>query len=1834
MPTFTVQLQDGSKYDVEAPEGTTDAQAYQYALSQVPPATPELGLIDTFGGGVSRGLSRLGSTFTDIIPAMVGSAVGADEYAQEQFAEAAEKQRISELLNPTQFASYKDVEGIGDFTRFVGETIGEQVGNLGLTVGTALTGGALAPVAGAARATGQLAGAAFGSYALNAPEVFENIYRETGETAPGTALIFGAGAAALDSILPAALARNISGPMKAGIVTKLLERSGMQQGVLRSGTAGLFSGLGVEGITEGAQEGISIAAERFIDDNPDVFGSKEFDRIMEASVRGAVAGGGFGTVGGGVQGARESAETSSRLRDMKEAEELRQKTEEKYGGQQELPFAAPVTEDQSRQERQESLEVMRGQAAAQQAREETLAVQEAEQITPIVSKAAALETARRRNLDVPKTGTIKGLNKEQEEIVEQVRREETERILYEDAIAESQATGVEFDPTKPFGQLNPQERALLDTLADRRKGRKGEKQSQFTLFTKKGEVEPKLERKAKAFDREQAKIAREAEQKRKAQEKLDAQRRKQLLGAKQLDLPFPPVVSETQVSEEVTAEGQGDVFAGMPEGEITRAPAIGTALNDFLAEKNIPVNSATKKALAGKDLAVPEQRQEAVNELNTVLENTKGKEPYKKKIDAAIVALGGTPVQTTEITADITEDQLKAVNEFVDDILVPKKRKTKTKTKTKAKSIKPVVTKSLADELAQSSPLTEEASTETETETETETTDQTSVFDRRGKKAFNKPTYRGKALNRAQRRIAERGNFKQLLSDLINTQPREIQQVLRKIRSQSLATKLVISATPEGTSGYYDAATDTIVLDPQEGLTEETFLHEATHAALAQALNNPDLQITKDFFKFYSDIKDQMGDMYGGQDLQEFAAELVGNPEFQALLKDTKAPDAPASKNLFRSIMEAIARFFGFRPKQTAYAKGLDFIDKVLDVSQDVEPTLFDRLLMGTPQSAGNALRDAIRGVPTLAGKNKERVLNTLSRSGELMSRAMGVLRMHDFAKLFAGTELGRVAGEIRDIVLQRQASVEKTIKDLQTAFRRYDKVRKEHTEDFAKLGDIAFKAREGAYDLVNVDGKEFNYNKLNAKQKAEFNNLKNQLNNLHPDVQAAYKEMRQTYRSMYEAYKKKILSLADKSKIKKLETEFTRTHSAVGYVPFLRHGAYYLEFNSTNPDGKVQREVVSFPSPRLRAQYIKDNNIASNQVVREFKNLEEAVYNQADHPDSSFVVQLMNSTDPSLDAAAKNAIYQGYLAAFPEHSFMNRLRRAKLTPGADTDLARSFGDTMVKWARKEAALEYIPKLTEKFDEMGKLEVGTNPRQQAARDAIMRRKDFTLSPNYSDLTSFFATGAYNLFLFGNISSAAVNTSAIALLSMPLLGGQYGYAKANAAIARAMKTAMPSLQNFNKDTFTFDDAPWTKNQRYATLLDTLDKYGQRQHTMQREILEGAKQAMDDYSSFGAKTMNLGSIPFTAAEEYSRATTAIAAYDLALDAGKSQKVAAEEAVKLTMDVHTSGMAAEGPGWLQHGYGRVMFTFKTFIWNSASITAQAMNASLRGESAEVRKQARKQVLGIYMVCGALAGVNGMPFFGAAATFANIANALLGDDEEPFNARDLSREFMGDFLFKGPLNYATNLEISNRVGIANGLLFREDPYSVEQNGLLMTAVMQSTGPVGSFALNLERNVPKQLERGEYLRAIESMSPSGLRNLFKTTRFAQEGARTANGQPIMEDFNGFQLALQAFGFTPAELSNLYENRSAALNFQSKVRAKKQKILKQYYLGVTTGDRGLQRKALADYRKFARNFPSLVNEDTLARSFKSRAKSEQELLYGVRFDKNLLPDIEERFFDD
>ena len=1761
MAKFDVQLPDGNVYEVEAPEGTTDVQAYQYALSQVPPPEPEVGIGEAFGRGFERGKARLGSTVTDIIPALVGSAVGAEDYAQRQLQEAAEKQ--AEMPAPV-FESFRDIEGVGDFTKFVAETIGEQIPNLGVTLATALTGGAAAPaLVGASRAAGQLAGAGLGSYALNAPEIFENIYRETGETAPGTSLLFGSAAAALDSVLPAALAKNLSGPMKVGITEKLLERSGMSRGVLRAGTAGLAKGLGTEGLTEGAQEGISIAAERFIDDNPEVFGSNEFNRIMEASVRGAVAGGGFGTVGGGIGGAREGSARAQRLQELTEARKLRD----------ELNKKGETAFDEYQKGFETAIEESEEQFKAQ---EEARAKEATAKPTPAEEFAAA-----------PTMG-IAGLETETLAGVEQ------ERAIDEAFAAQEQAVptaveGIETPTPTPVAPSPAEEFAAAPTMGI-----------------------PQVE----------AEISAELEQERAlkiptTKEGLRKWGRENLgVGPTAAVIRKDGPLAGKDLTDPAQAAEVRDILTDVKNA--SRSATVPVKIDTYLEQD---VFKATPETAVTPELAVtPEPTEELAPQPTEVTraETTAIEEAFpaapvtpKPEIKAAPVT---PPVAARRMTAEslladqavVSRDEPVSTEpvEQVDEVV------SEVEETPMAEPAAPDVSRAFAASALRGDPSAKrDAATAVKAELETRAAEEKlSVKERIELNAIKKeleldlktPAYQGKALNEELAGIARRGNFKQLVNRLAPSQSPEIKRVLRKISSLGLTTKIVVAPTEAGTSGSYDPNTNTITLDPNTGLNEHTFLHEATHAAVAQTLNDRNNPLTKQFFDFYSQIHTNIDGFYGGQDLQEFTAELVGNPEFQAYLKEIKAPK---SQSLWQNIMDAIARFFGFRKGETAYSKGLEFVDQILDVSQGVEPSLTDKLFLGTPRMGVNAMNDLFSSGKDLAGKKKEDLLNGLSRlsntegGGTVVSNAMRAMRLQDFIKLF-GDKIPQLK-LLQDAILGRQGLIEKGVKNAQDNYKAFKDLARELPAQVQKLTSIAHEARRDEIDLVGVDP-EFKVNELNAEQKAKYNRLKNQFNQLDPRVREMYKTMRADYREMYDRFRKYVEDQAqDKGQLAQLQEEFTRKTSAIGYVPFLRFGDYFVEYTSGG-----ERYVEAFESPRERAKFIEANRSTMESEPELFNRPENGDYSAASFPDGSFAKRIMDV----LPADQRGEVYQVILSLYPANSFMQRTRRAKLTKGEELDIVRGYGDTMLKWVRKQGNLEFLPEIQDNLRKIG--DVRGIGLETAVRDEIGRRAAFIQSPHYGSGISFAATSAYNLFLLGNVSSAIVNLSSVPLLSLPLLSGQYGFGKSNSALLNAMKLANPFVKN--RDT-------WKQDPKYKNLYEGLMDKAQLEHTMQREIVEGARQKTEDFDSFGAKVMNIASIPFSEGEKYSRAVTAIATYDLARAQGKSEQVAIDEAVSTVIDVHTSGMAAEGPQLMQDafgGLGRVMFTFKSFIWNSAFVIGRAMNTALRDQDPEVRRIARRQVLGIYGMSAAIAGVNGLPFFGAAATFANIVNAIMGDEDEPFNAKEDMRLFVGELPFKGPLNYLTNLEISNRVGLANGLMFREDPYSLEQNGYLMTALAQATGPMGSYLQGVE-NVFLKDGRPELL------LPSALRNVWKTGRYMQQGARTKDGAPIDTDINGYNLFLQAFGFAPADISSLYENRAAAANFENKVKKRQQEILKKYYVGVSVPDSDTLDEALEEYTEFAMEYPELINKDTLQRSYRSRAAYQRDLIAGLRFDKRL-----------
>ena len=138
MPTFTVQFPDGAKYDVDAPEGTTDVQAYEYAVSHLTSLPDPITRQSTFGEEVKRGVARTLEAKRLGIEQLLG-----DDPNQPLLESMARGQETAEGLGiPPSLARIQDIaqtEGYGAAAAELPSDIarygGQQVGILG-TLGT------------------------------------------------------------------------------------------------------------------------------------------------------------------------------------------------------------------------------------------------------------------------------------------------------------------------------------------------------------------------------------------------------------------------------------------------------------------------------------------------------------------------------------------------------------------------------------------------------------------------------------------------------------------------------------------------------------------------------------------------------------------------------------------------------------------------------------------------------------------------------------------------------------------------------------------------------------------------------------------------------------------------------------------------------------------------------------------------------------------------------------------------------------------------------------------------------------------------------------------------------------------------------------------------------------------------------------------------------------------------------------------------------------------------------------------------------------------------------------------------------------------------------------------------------------------------------------------------------------------------------------------------------------------------------------------------------------------------------------------------------------------
>lgn len=1844
-------------------------------------ATPDYGVLGSFTRGVSRGAKRLGAEFGDVIPAMVGSALGADEYAQRQMGEYAQTQEEIERLNPAQFQSRKDVKGPLSGLKYGLETIGEQVPNIGTAlipggVGRVIGGAAAkraalagveeyaaqeAALMGAAetiaakKALGQNVGVYLGSYAMNAPEIFGNIYQATGQFEPGAALLAGSVSAALDSVLPSAILSRLTKPAKLGIVEKILEKSGMQPGLIRKVIGAVPGAAATEGLTESAQEAISIAAEKYIKGNPQIFNSEDFERMIESGVRGAIAGGGISAVSAIPErlGERAQERREQDKKDIAEQEKIRLDEERKK-----------VIADQAQQApiQGQLFPEEQGPPAFQPIfPEEPIPTEAAPaQVQLFPEEAASIPTAQVETTEAPET-----------------------EIKTEAALEEVQEP---IKATYPTGVLTKDAESLLDSVDA------GGVPAMMTYNLRKIANENGIKVSSKSTPNEI----------------IDALRAK-LEGAKDEGFKSTTTGTSNEVlmgQEDAVTKGAGrDIGATVDEYTSDMGPtgAGEKGLGFTLKDQTKP--AAKQSPIAGW------KWKEKTNPDGTV---TSG---FERDTEADVTP-EGQPIITPEMEAQKTEEVEKAKQAVYDEsaadafdnmhsftdyaysTLNPKLQKEvnrlKNQNKLNDQSVQDILRSERADRQSQIS----KRLFETGQKEQNINLEQSVKLGKEAEKRILEKTVPFKApkeivLSNFQRNFTEAKTvgdaLKILLKKKLNVPQKALINALMRIpgvkdldfavlkhpdarlRKSRLTRYEQITGDIDG---EYDEKTKTVKIY-QSG-TVNTLLHEVVHAATAKIINNHvyfetvngvmrGVGVTplgKKLMRMFDAAKVAAGKknmVYGLQNAHEFVAEAFTNPDFQNFLRNVESISKSTVKGKLSSLWS-------------------DFINSVKNMLgiPDIADTLLEDVLTLAPQMFKGPLIESVskgETVPLYAmtlnnTANKSDVIGLINSSGvlykDLPSFNEGVGdKIYNVISKFTGSIrayfLGSMSLENLYELYKKQFPNIKFLDDIVKLKSNYHSIMRKDIDNIVHKGiGMLQKYPQNIVNKFNnviLEMSRLNINPRKFNKVIDANGNIKQVPNPNYDSNNSYvREFEslpaplQTYAiemvEQYEAYSTEMLnSISAKlpnDKAAQLRATF-ESNRLPFYFPLVRKGNYWLQY--TDPNG----EIVSIARDNPREiQKIKEFVLKRDPQsdVKTYTKITEISHTSA--PPSGFVadiIKIMQAAD--MPETEIDRVYQTYLSLFPTESLRQNFRERRGDPGYIQDVIQGFAQVAPRMATQLANLKYNPKIGEAYSALDE-DFNKSSKDKMAQDVInelKKRKGFIDNPVAENWAYWLSNANFVMSIGGNLSSALVNTTVLPMVVLPKLAVSLRTGKFD--IDRAYTAMMDAKTLFFKGGYddskqyldkklkirTFGMNPQIQAGATEQMRNLKDLYnravssGVLTYSVGRDLDDISKTSSDKYSMLMNKGSTLLGLWFEGTERFNREVTLLAAYDLARKDGFTHSEAMDKAITLTSRINTEAVPEAGARWLQKGIPKVVLTFKRFVLAQILNMGMIARNALAGEDPITKTIARKQAAGIIGMTYLFAGIKGLPGYGAVNV---LANFLASDDDEPFDLDQYIQDSVGTVGLNGIVNQITQLDIAARTGFDN-TLWRDEPKRLSEVGYLTYALEKFAGPTFSTSQNFIKGV-QDLNAGQYERGLEKMTPSFARNFLKAYRYGMEGARDKSGAPVVENINAYNVFMQIFGFSPSEVSEEYARTGAMKQMEQSILNRRVALLDSMYLARSNNDSDAVDDTYELIDKFNDKYPTIaISESTLDKSYNAREKAIERSVGGMTFNPKLLPELEDKF---
>ena len=1806
------------------------------------PSKLDYGLGELAGKSIKRSFVRLGSTFGDVIPAIGLSTLGFDEAARAQMEEYAATEEMIERNYPAQYKTLDDVNWKNpiDISKFAVETLGDNSANLVAVlipgIGAAKTGASAA--ASAAKKTlayetaaalvnkkasdiakdkivkaattkganiGQVGGVFLGSYALNTPEVFKNIYEQTGNFEVMASVLAGGVNASLDSIFPITLMRSFSTPARASIISTILQKSGMNKSLANSATTKILGSAAVEGLTETAQESVGITAENFVQDHSLTFDSKDYDRLLEGGVRGFVAGGGFRGIGEGSKKVTNKLRKDAAIQNAKNIKDA---------------LAAEAAAKAKAANQLGSKEVTEAEAIA-----------EAEAVARVSNKA---EKERLQQEVNEKLLTEEGINN----VLDNMPK-------YFSGYQGAELNKIRNDLRKARAGLKkqPSEQGplLLEDLSNRViekvKPERDLEQDILNYIEKTGKTNPSVIQKELKVGKGKTKVILG---KLMAEFKIKGQK----VGSKQeyTSLNYvPPTPKKTN-------------YAGVPKAKKGDKPFKITSTGKFT--ESVASGLSHILELSGIEFVYPfikpenmdaRLQKKIINELDKyitdVYENQyKGEERADGTIYNREDARENVKNQIEDITnieeltqAGLSRQSIDALKEYSQEV------KDDTQKTGEGTVSGPESTGGGSATLVDGGPKDAER---TSTLVRDAVADSESTS--RGATSTTGGVNPALELKKGDEAKTISENEVRPLDFKVKLKPQETMPSSIVLSDSILESEVTDAQVEKGLSslselnrqaaGINVKTAEQVALEKKHDVNDET--QDSTllngHAA-PLSMNGPHyvtrkFNVVSDYISglpvaqsglgetlstIFSNIPDNIARIYAGflNIPQQF--ELAGN-RLPALkkLREFLELKASVNKDGFEEISYVVQYVQEITDKYKETPQGQVIIKEWNDVlltlsGRDIDPEVMLNNPNGEHVPSRRLIKKRGGELETLVGK---KIAKALSKKEAVTIRNLPPEYILSNGKIYE-TKTNREFLE--------------TNPDIAALVRRYEKLPQD-------LKDAAQRM------IINLREK---YNLL--LEESIKRNPENAIDLRKQFVMKPY----------YFPF------------IRKGDYWISYTDTETGRIG-------YIATTSASIRRKKMKEIEESgvgtdPKISIRPKEASLGTISG--AAETFIEGVKSSLNNLKLPD------VTEEAMPKVRAALIADMESNYLQLFPAQSLKQNQQHREAVPGYIEDVLLAYSSAAPKITSSIANTRYNREIIAQVNAV-QMQAAKNENKndkfiQGIAASNLDRVSFFLNPAAKNYAAFAAYGSYYWFLGLNPSSALINTTQLPLVVYPFLSTEYTQGSALKALNDARKlyfggkgmtgfqseSAKGFLNDLTMAPFEVDFKTGEKTYTGANaklfkpggLYHELFRIAEQSQTIRRgisyEATELSRQtgaAFDKPNRIGAKIDAAVGYLFQNSERFNREVTIVAAYNLEMEKlegsnwrskdrttikyKKNEKRAIEKGIDLTIRAHSHALPEVGPEFFQDGILKVMTIFKRFaqqqIYLSSKLFLQMFprNVDYSGMTKEEkldvqaeRKLAIKRTIGLMGMSFALAGVQGMPFYGMGY----LLYELIADDEdEPKNLDTFLAQEMGNTMFRGPVNKILGIDMSRRTGFRD-MIFQSDPQRLEKLGFMLYAIETAAGPAYSAGKRVQEGLTETFDQGFNLRSSQKMLPTALGNTLKAVRQATEGVRNRRGISIADDPNLYQTFMQVMGFTSLEISEAYARANAIKGPERRLYQRRSRLLLEYWLAMRSGDNsGLKstREEIAEFNSKAP--PSFkISPKTIQRSIKNRRKIEMRAIDGV-----------------